>query len=305
MNKLLLSAAAIALSASAAHASVTFNGNFIGVTIGDDGTLSSLKHDKLGTATYGVNDYITPGTPHEGFSTDSAPGGFQANGNASGDAFTGGASAVLAGAAALGYDFAASWTGANSLMSINHQYFFNTGDERIRIVTTITALSDLRNLAFARSVDPDPDVNTSGSFSTNNQRGNSLFGTDDFVGAAGPVTGLTLALVNGANPSYTSNTLIGSGCCSNVNPSTVLLGGADNVVGDRSLNMAWSVGNMLNGDTATINYFYAVGDKIGSTGGGGTGAVPEPATWAMMLAGFGLMGAAMRRKQAAKVGFAF
>lgn len=32
-------------------------------------------------------------------------------------------------------------------------------------------------------------------------------------------------------------------------------------------------------------------------GGGGTpGAVPEPATWAMMLAGFGLMGAAMRRR---------
>ena len=35
-----------------------------------------------------------------------------------------------------------------------------------------------------------------------------------------------------------------------------------------------------------------------TTGGGGTGAVPEPATWAMMLAGFGLMGAAMRRRSA-------
>jgi hypothetical protein len=29
------------------------------------------------------------------------------------------------------------------------------------------------------------------------------------------------------------------------------------------------------------------------------GGVPEPATWAMMIAGFGLVGAAMRRKQAA------
>lgn len=29
-----------------------------------------------------------------------------------------------------------------------------------------------------------------------------------------------------------------------------------------------------------------------------TGAVPEPATWAMMLAGFGLMGAGMRRRKA-------
>jgi hypothetical protein len=29
---------------------------------------------------------------------------------------------------------------------------------------------------------------------------------------------------------------------------------------------------------------------------GGTGMVPEPATWAMMLIGFGFLGAAMRRR---------
>ena len=30
--------------------------------------------------------------------------------------------------------------------------------------------------------------------------------------------------------------------------------------------------------------------------GGGTGSIPEPASWAMMIAGFGLVGAAMRRR---------
>lgn len=35
-----------------------------------------------------------------------------------------------------------------------------------------------------------------------------------------------------------------------------------------------------------------------------TSAVPEPATWAMMLAGFGLAGAAMRRRQNVRVSFA-
>lgn len=33
--------------------------------------------------------------------------------------------------------------------------------------------------------------------------------------------------------------------------------------------------------------------------GGGIGAVPEPATWAMLLAGFGMVGFSMRRRQAA------
>ncbi len=289
----LAAAAALALP-SMANATVTFNGNFIGVTIGNDGSLSSLKHDPAGGGSYGVNDYITPGTPHEGFSTASTQGGFRQNGNAVGDNYLGGPSAALVGPAAMGYDFAANWTGADSLLNISHSFFYNDGDERIRIITTLTALSDLTNLAFARSVDPDPDVNTSGSFATNNLRGNMLFGTDDFIGAAGPVTGLTLALVNN-NGTYTSNTHIGGSCCSNVNPNTVLGGGIVSNFADSSLNMAWLVGGLSTGSSATIEYFYAVGDKIEDTGG--PGGVPEPATWAMMILGFGFIGSAMRRRQ--------
>ncbi|PZQ42179.1 MAG: hypothetical protein DI570_29865, partial [Phenylobacterium zucineum] len=30
----------------------------------------------------------------------------------------------------------------------------------------------------------------------------------------------------------------------------------------------------------------------------GTGAIPEPGTWALMIAGFGLAGAALRRRRA-------
>ena len=36
----------------------------------------------------------------------------------------------------------------------------------------------------------------------------------------------------------------------------------------------------------------------------GDAVVPEPATWALLILGFGLTGAAMRRKQAVRVGFA-
>jgi hypothetical protein len=34
------------------------------------------------------------------------------------------------------------------------------------------------------------------------------------------------------------------------------------------------------------------------SGGGGPGGVPEPATWAMLIAGFGLVGATLRRRRA-------
>jgi hypothetical protein len=42
----------------------------------------------------------------------------------------------------------------------------------------------------------------------------------------------------------------------------------------------------------------------GPSGGGfgGPGAVPEPATWAIMLVGLGLAGAALRRRRAAAIG---
>jgi PEP-CTERM motif len=41
-----------------------------------------------------------------------------------------------------------------------------------------------------------------------------------------------------------------------------------------------------------------------TVGGGGQGAVPEPTTWAMIIAGFGIVGGALRRRRRADVAFA-
>ena len=72
----------------------------------------------------------------------------------------------------------------------------------------------------------------------------------------------------------------------------------------------WSpVGVTFNGTAKSVNFGGAANfvgfDNITLGAATPGGAVPEPATWAMMLAGFGLTGAALRRRrQQATVSFA-
>jgi len=294
-----VAAAALGSIAAPASAAVTLTGNYIKVGISNAGTLGSggatspgLIHDPTGTGSFDPStDYITPGTPHEGYSINSTQSGFVEADNTGLFGFGSASPVVLTGAAAMGFDNAASWSGGNSFLNITNSYFFNDGDERIEVYTMLTALQDLTNLAFARSVDPD-----SGGFNSINQRGNLLFGTSDFIGSASATNGRTLALVNLNGDALDHNTRIDPFCCANINPYTVLTGSANNTIGDNSLNLAYLVGSLATGNSITLHYAYAVGTHIEVVGG--TGSVPEPATWAMMLLGFGLIGAALRRRRA-------
>ncbi len=310
-NYLVFTASVVLAGAPAYAAPVVLTGNYIKAGISDFGTLGSngntspgLIHDPSGTGTFDSStDYVSPGTPHEGFSVNSAETGFRQNDNTGLNAFASvGGPTLLVGAAANGFANAATWTGANAFLRITNSYFFNDGDERINVVTTITALSDITGLAFARSVDPDSG---GAGDPTKNQLGNSLFGPTDFVGSSSTINGRTLALVNLSGETYAHNTQINGSCCTNINPLDVLAGngalGATSS-GDNGLNMAWSIGNLAAGNSAVINYAYAVGLKIDVVGGDPTPAVPEPATWAMMLVGFGMMGGTLRyRRRSMKV----
>lgn len=61
-----------------------------------------------------------------------------------------------------------------------------------------------------------------------------------------------------------------------------------------------SVGFTLNSDVREVRQFRigGIGAFDGGGGGGGTGnTVPEPASWALLIAGFGVVGAAARRRR--------
>lgn len=281
-------------------APLTLTGSFVQVGVSDFGTLGSngsaspgIRHDATGTGNFtpgGVaNDYLTPGTPSEAFALVSAQTGFVINSNVGISGF-GAASPSTTGA--VPYDNAATWMGGIAdLVEISHLYYFNNGDERVNIRTTITALADLTDVAFGRHLDPDPDVNRFGSFSTLNTRGNNLFAPEDLVSAAGQSTGLTIGLLD-RNTTYSSNTGISGACCSIDNPNNVLAGYGPTFpatnVGDFGLQMAWFIGSLALGESAVLEYAYVMGERQGDVGGGGGGGtVPEPAS--ALLLGLGAL----------------
>jgi hypothetical protein len=291
---------------SASAAGVVLTGDYLKVSVNDVGTFGqgspspgsspAFIHDPTGTGTFNPStDYISPGTPHDGFSLIADQFGFSENDNYLRSDFGTGAVTTLTGAAARGYANAVSWTGGlTDLLTITNSYFFNPGDERVLIETTIVALSDLTSLAFARSVDPD-----SGTSTSINQRGNSTLGIDDFVGSESSSNGRTLALVNINSNGYDHTTQINGACCSNIDPYDVLSHtGGDrgvNATGDFGLNLAYDIGSLSSGSTATFQYAYAAGlglDDVVVPGG-----VPEPASWLMMILGFGAIGGMMRAKK--------
>ena len=163
----------------------------------------------------------------------------------------------------------------------------SSGHVAVQIQLTNNTGADATGVQWGVGIDADQGVPAGFGFDTTNEilglgnasavRATSLDGWS-----------LTLANTTSASAFNIAGYIDPFSCCSPVDPAAML--GAAQAVGnygfaDSSINLAYDLGAIANGQSATFGYEYIM-------------AVPEPETYAMLLAGLGLIGFSARRRSA-------
>lgn len=239
--------------------SLVLEGDFIRTGVSNNGTLGvggntspGFIFDATGTRDFNpANDYLTPGSPHEGFSVRHGGSSLYQNNNTGSQQIGIAAAPTVVAPATSGFDNSVTWAGSVAgEFSITHDYGLDDDSKQTQISTTITALSDLTDVRFSRWIDPD-----SGGTSSINTRGNTSLGLapEDWVNSESETNGATLGLYsNDATPHN-----IGIDPSWSTDPNFYIAGTGD-TVGDHTIGIGFSLGDLLNGESITVIYAYAV-----------------------------------------------
>ncbi len=278
-----------ALSLPALATPVVIQNGSVKAGVSDYGTLGSnggtspgILYDKTGTSNYGINDFLTPGAPFEGFYVTTATGAGNGGANNSGTSDFGFSSPTSVSATS------ATWTGSNGIFSIANTYSLTTlsGQSVISIVSVLTNLSnsELTGVEFLRTLDPDPDVNAFGSFYTEN----AVLSNNQSCGT-GVSSGQTICIFSYDNITHKAGVSAGW----TTSPAEYLAGLNDGN-GDYAIGLAFALGNIAAGQSMIMNYGYSLGATKEIASGG---TVPEPASLALFGASFAAMAIARRRQR--------
>jgi hypothetical protein len=294
-NKLSL-CLALAFAAGASQAAdVKLTGDYLQVGVSNSGALITadpflgLKYDPTGTGNFSGGDFLTPGTPFAFFSIGvngvSATAGA---GSLTGNPF---GSVTKDFSALAGSPYA--WTSKGTYNGLTFSQALNFDVHSSVIHSTIsftnTSTAQVNNVAYAVGFDPDQDLTSYGTFSTNNTINSQ--GLDASVSAYGTGTNHMITLNNtsgfAAKASITGWSTDAYGLSST---------GGNIGNGDNTIALGYNIGSFAIHETKTLSYDYVV--SSGPVAETITASVPEPETYAMLLAGLGLMGAVAKRRKA-------
>lgn len=144
-------------------------------------------------------------------------------------------------------------------------------------------LTAFKNDALGSSDTVFPSYYLGGDYGTNDTAGVYL---GSLVGAFATADGAVVSPFSLGRVNDDGSWLIGFSSSLGAGITHVQFGINDDIFADNTGSFQVCIDHA---DDTCFNRFY---------GGGGGGAVPEPATWAMMIAGFGLAGATFRRRRA-------
>ena len=251
-------------------------------TFGSGGsTRPGLQFDSTGSGTFPADsaqgDYLTPGSPFDGFAikidgTNSSNNNGRSNAWADADGLTNG-------------DNSLTWTGTNSAHSgweIENTYTLGATSEHIEIGTQITAGSDATTLSFGRFIDPDAMPETGDTSATDNVLGYGVIPDSNVAFAEATVSRYALGLYSTDSnvdagitgwsteaDAYTENSVDGDG--SNTN------------TGDNTIGLSWNWSDVGTGDILTASYAYIFGpsafDAADSAITAGAGGGADISSW--------------------------
>lgn len=253
MKSVLALAAMTALGLVTAQANVVLNGNVLRVGVNSSGGLINnsytvgIDYDETGTGTWTGYDFLKPGTEFEfysiGVNNSSAAAGYYY-----GNPFN--ATTVNTSA---GSTLSTLTTGNYGLLGISQNLWYTTNGGTINFSVSLTnnGTSAMNDVVYARGLDPDQDVYAGGGYPTTN----TIVSNDLVVGTA-PVTDWTIGIYS--NSSYAHTPTVRSSWPYG-NPYGLLTPRNDGY-GDYSINMAWDIGTLGAGETATINFEYRIAE---------------------------------------------